>query len=738
MARDDYLDRIETKTSICGGAVLDLFRNKNKNKEKLSSRGSTTVRTLERRTGSNSDSTPSVSSLDQSVDEPRIGAKTALLRGYSQSPGGGSKFFVYNKTSNSIEEIVPNRFRVDHNSISKHGGIETNTSLQSSSSSGAKNKSQGNKAVRPETRSVSSKDSGQSAQPKRRTVRVIQVTQAEIIQKLQMEKKSYAAETLLLREEMQQIRQQLDAFQRMLLLGAHQKQEPLPRVPSFESTGASHNRSTVSASLSQLGNEFGFSEWEIPKDENHDEMPVEGNHEEAPDEKGRHDSMMNEDISRNVLEETENYWMQALQHGPPESADSAEEEQSANSYDEDSHKPPRDEGAPSDEDSGVETDSPPAMLGMDRRGAENTRKFDVSELEHDMEFIQRLLAKYHLHLGGSLSREHQPKENTPQQQRGRTMEESKASFDEAGATVHIENLVDVDRSYSQRQIAMERAREAFENGELQEAEFPVVRDTAEHDSTTKRTRNPRKQGATLPPSAKDTIKMNPSAEPRAQRSVRFLEKDNTTSQIRDDQSENRSSIANTEITGLIQNPATESKQPQLGEHSLRSLRSQPSEADEIEMSTSMHNSLYWPSPTSPRTEQRRDELAKPSTVCEDQRSLSSHSSDVMDGIEESVRSRGPSPLFPDVRVVEQIGHGGATYTIPVKNIATDSDQVPPRQESSLQQVPNRPVANPRNTVALPNRPPKSNSPRKISSGSSEPLILLGHAGEYHHIARRLV
>ena len=90
----------------------------------------------------------------------------------------------------------------------------------------------------------------------------------------------------------------------------------------------------------------------------------------------------------------------------------------------------------------------------------------------------------------------------------------------------------------------------------------------------------------------------------------------------------------------------------MSEHSRRS------EADEIEFSTSVHNTVFWSHSISQPSEHTSTQVTqKPHLPLLMDPISSSDSSDVMDGIEDMARKQGQRTPVAEIREVQQIGKG---------------------------------------------------------------------------------
>ena len=566
------------------------------------------------------------------------------------------------------------------------------------------------------------------------------MTPEAVIAKLEREKKSFEAETSMLREEMQLVRKQLEAFQNMVAQQVQQKQESQRGTIAVESKVAVEKKPALPTPVTDSGNKLWFMEWQVPE-EFDDEL-------EVPKVESQGDKSEQSSHFR-----TQNYWKQALELGNPESEDSNEEHES---FDEDT-------GAvelPSQKGD-VKTDplhsTPPDAVSasaVSERGVEPRETNDADQLEgddlaRDIAFVQQLLQKYQKELNGSLVT---PQKKSPMITGGRDFNDKKDHLNTNQALVQIENMKDVDSSYSQRQIAMDQVLKEFESGKFNEPQGLPPSSPKKADSVTSRTRNTEKKSVILPPPVKDTTKTkpqpgSPSSHRRSHRSIRFMK--HRRFMYRDEQGENKSSRANDrtlkgnqdEVKEDSRTNGTTKQQQQLKEKtkssslaqgvdpttpgtgervlsepfSNMSEHSRRSEADDIEFSTSVHNTVFWSHSISQQSEQPSTQVTpKPLLPLPMEPISSSDSSDVMDGIEDMARKQGQHTPVSEIREVSQIGKGGVTYKILVKDTPTDRVLAPRLQQHRHQKAPESKIL------------------------QYEQLTFRGHAGEYKHLAQRLI
>jgi hypothetical protein len=209
-----------------------------------------------------------------------------------------------------------------------------------------------------------------------------------------------------------------------------------------------------------------------------------------------------------------------------------------------------------------------------------------------------------------------------------------------------------------------------------------------------------------------------------------------------------------------------SLRPEIGSrhHTNGSERSERSEADDIDVSTSLHNSFFWSHSISQRSDRTSATVTKRQFMrLLEEPTYSTDSSDVMDGIELMTRNNGQHTATPHVLEASQIGQGGVTYTLQVTNAAPEkvphsgshqgrrqqtpfatalpsfpSKGIVPMDKSSSNSAPLGNRQQMRLASALPRFPSKGMVPMDKSSGSSVPMAFRGHAGEYKQIAQRLI
>lgn len=778
MGREDYLDNtMDAQPPMCGGAVFKLFRTNKQRKSGPGNRGKQVIQTFDQRpVGSTNGFTPSVVSSDFSFEDAGIGPKTALL---SEHPRRGLSKHNHSNDVDPCEEIVPYKFDLNE---SVYGDTSMETTSASSSESEKK------KTVKTNNQKSKKLDTGK-------------MSQIAMIQKLEMEKKSFEAEALLLREEMYQVREQLQMFQ-AIMASKTTSPNDFSTVAASPATQTNAKReiklevfdpekkSALSLMPIVEGNEFEFAEWEVTEEESHKENTQQ-----------KTNTCPKESTSNRLpsFESTESYWMQALQSGPQEFADESDEEHSTfdqladddDSTDDDStfdrladNEDSSDDTHPlplgiSPKDVTSSLSSSNTVPGEPGRGIDPpeatkaTSKIKDDELTKDMEFVHNLLEKYQSQLNKSFAKKALRQDNFRVNSINiidNDFEEEQVQLHEQEAVVKIENMKDVDRSYSQRQVSMERAWKAFDSGKLQEAEPTSHQSSSERTSITCRTRNTSKNIAaskihatpSTPPRTTTTqSKTQVMTSPVSQRSVRFSEKytrgakkvaDNP---AHDGQGENKSSRANManrkwneHFVHKISQTVPSKKQDaivhpkwsrpldkrsdttQISNYSNRSERSHQSEADDIEYSTSMHNSLFWSQSTSHRSERASfpaQQTVKP-IVLQETPVSSSDSSDVMDGLLEDTterRSRQESVVVAEVREASQIGRSGGLYKIQV----TSTTPKAPHSKQAIATLSDH-----------KNQPPQGGQiPMDRSSNRSERSVLRGgHAGEYKQLARRLI
>lgn len=316
-----------------------------------------------------------------------------------------------------------------------------------------------------------------------------QMNQAEVIDKLTMEKETFQAETLLLREEMKAVRQQLELFQQILTQqsntmvavsgspslfveasnGTTPKKLPTPVQITMQhadrSTMKNHQKPSLEA----------FNSASLPKNKN-DQSRVNTVHSDP----------------------AENYWkrewelsMKGISH-----------------TDTDNNTTLKDANDPGDENSdpffGIAKESaavvagatavptprgvdPPEVKKTTTREAILTTKNLVRtetptptkkpepmeskiakkpshDYEDDVKFVHELMEKYQK--AGSHK---ETKKDPAISQFESDLDESLFNVDGPDTLIEIENMDDVDREYSQRQEAMARLRAAFERGELDDS-----------------------------------------------------------------------------------------------------------------------------------------------------------------------------------------------------------------------------------------------------------------------------
>jgi len=595
-----------------------------------------------------------------------------------------------------------------------------------------------------------------------------QVSQADLIGKLQLEKDSFEAETLLLREEMASVRKQLELFQKQFTQQTQQNNkgtEPARQMDETTKTPSPTHATLAPANTPRKANDHQAPGVTQPCDSKKADTNI---------------KTQEEDIEKaeSGSDPAQNYWKREWElsiQGMGELEVSNNENTSAET-DENTNEQPNDiscESSKSTESSivhsirGVDPPEEKKPAGIPKAHPK------PADYEKDIKFVHKLLQKYQKGDTSETSHQLQHPSNNENVRIGREFDETQVAAEEQETLIEIENMFEVERVYQERQAGMARTRAAFENEEYDDTLNPGEKqantsslkthqeslhanaNAAEHNKSNKsgvedqQASRPQRSRAQFKRSFKEGNHMEPLYEnepverdvtsnqqllrgPRLQdpiapeysqrsdySSVNESRQDDTSKSERTDYGPIRETLARSEVSrhGPTREQSTRNER---SGYDLRQEASQHSEATEyadyIEHSTSRHNAFLWNH--SGRSE-RSSHLPK-GEVSErsekkgfDSKQDYSYRSHARDSVMAEEFERSEHTLV-EVREPGQHGRRGGTYKIKM------SSGRPRNHRHKLEQEPPRDVRG---------REPSDRTQRSIFSR---------HTGEYNTHSRRLL
>lgn len=547
-----------------------------------------------------------------------------------------------------------------------------------------------------------------------------QTDQAEVIDKLTLEKESFQAETLLLREEMKAIRQQLEIFQKLLTQQVPETMTSVHLQPEPQSTEGSPQLDAVTKeaaiAMPEVLERF-------PRD-----FPIASPTNTVEESEGK------------TTDPAQNYWKREWELSMEEiqQVDHNSTGNDTADLDDDNSDPfcgisrlspvntPVAPVAPVTPVTPVRGVDPPEVKGTSDHVRKNTPKVSKelvtkkaepsgsefanktysadNDYQDDIRYVQELMEKYH----------HQfiLQEPSLSQDDLRT---SVNALDEQEKVFEIENMSDVDREYSQRQEEMARLRAAFERGELDESiqdspidfEYPRQEsregETKQFVNTHMSSFQPSKHGIVIHPVPEhkhlDIGNLTSGEDFPAYPMPVFLRGMRLQEPTLPDPSEHRSTRRESRQDESYRSERSGTEcQRDVSQHS-----NDTEYADQIEHSTSHHNALLWSqSRGNENTTTEEREPPPPQRVTSESSQLEKKSKsgrhvsllDVMEGEEESSEQ-----TLAEVRDPGRNGRRGATYKIKMcsgsslrrykasSSSSNDEATIPSNQESRGKAIP---------------------------------------------------
>lgn len=288
------------------------------------------------------------------------------------------------------------------------------------------------------------------------------MNQADIIEKLSLEKASFEAETMLLREEMNAVRKQLDNFQKAL----EQQSKPTIATDNFQKTLEQQSKpTTVTSTTGEQGRQSSkpvISTSEVPaqKDIQDDFALLSSGSSHTEDlERATNEKPAMEE--QDPADPAQDYWKREWElsmMGGDEGGEESKGETNENSdpffdFSKDARETSRAEFI-----RGVD---PPEVTKPVEKKAQN-----ATEYEQDMKYVNKLAKKYHMQ--GTSEREVMDDQKAfTMPQMGHEFDEAQVAVEEKEALVEIENMFEVDFVYKQRQEELARIKKV-----LDEADYP--------------------------------------------------------------------------------------------------------------------------------------------------------------------------------------------------------------------------------------------------------------------------
>ncbi len=312
-----------------------------------------------------------------------------------------------------------------------------------------------------------------------------QMNQADVIDKLKSEKESFQAETIMLREEMKAVREQLDLFQQLL---TQQTQWAKQEKNSTTGVPAQHN-STIATPEGKTPTNLGVSNARTPRsntrpakiDKN---QPPQTFQPAKPERKNK-----DEQAVKAPCGPAESYWKREWElsiNGTGEVDNNSSERDMDGDENSDPFfgiskdpvptlpvrgvdppevkKPAQDATVAFKKPTTIDTQIAKKPEPVESKVSKNP-SHDGHDYEEDIKYVHELMQKFNN--TGSHDRE-MKKEPVTAQRFEEDLDESVFHIDD-DKLIEIENMSDVDREYCQRQLEMARMRAAFESGDLDDS-----------------------------------------------------------------------------------------------------------------------------------------------------------------------------------------------------------------------------------------------------------------------------